>query len=246
MAPRQGSEAPQRRQSLSQAQSNVQNLSRLLDGAPGVSWVGLLIVAAGLGAVHAVQPGHGKTLVSAIALGPDVSWYQPALLGVVATLAHTGSVLFVAAALWVTGATQVADLQRGLIQLTGFAIAAGGLWRLGRHLGEWGFHSHEYQFEPGKLAPGALISLGVAGGLVPCWEAVSLVVLSAAIGRLGIGVLLVVAFGTGMACVLVGVGLTAVRLKSKFLSATTNRWESHLALASAAILTTIGLVLFLS
>jgi ABC-type nickel/cobalt efflux system permease component RcnA len=206
----------------------------------------LLVIAAGMGAVHAIQPGHGKTLVSAIALGPEARWYQPALLGLVTSLVHTGSVLVLAAALWVTGATQVAGFHRGLIQLAGFAIAAGGFWRLGRHLGKWGDHSHLDVSEPNSLALGALISLGIAGGLVPCWDAVSLVVLSAAIGRLGIGVLLVIAFGIGMACVLVAVGLTAAQLKSNFLSATTKRWESHLAMASGAILATVGLVLFLS
>ena len=36
------------------------------------------------------QPGHGKTLVTAVAIGPDVRVYQPALLGVATTAAHTG------------------------------------------------------------------------------------------------------------------------------------------------------------
>ena len=68
-------------------------LSRLLDRRSGVSWIGLVLIAAGLGAIHSIQPGHGKTLVSAIALQPEARWYQPALLGLVTTLAHTGSVL---------------------------------------------------------------------------------------------------------------------------------------------------------
>ncbi|MBV8128669.1 MAG: hypothetical protein JO114_13565, partial [Planctomycetaceae bacterium] len=98
-------------------------LSHLLDRRSGVSWIGLVLIATGLGAIHSIQPGHGKTLVSAIALRPEARWYQPALLGLVTTLAHTGSVLGIAALLWWTGASQVAALHQGLMQVAGFAIA---------------------------------------------------------------------------------------------------------------------------
>ena len=65
------------------------------------------------GAAHAIQPGHGKTLVTAVALGPDIRFYQPALLGLAATVAHIGSVLLIAAVLWYTGATRVGAGTRG-------------------------------------------------------------------------------------------------------------------------------------
>jgi ABC-type nickel/cobalt efflux system permease component RcnA len=221
-------------------------LSRLLDRDSAGSWIGLLLIAAGLGAIHAIQPGHGKTLVSAIALGPDARWYQPALLGLVTTIAHTGSVLLIAATLWCTGASRVAGLHQSLVQAAGFAIAAGGFWRIGRYLGEWGEHSHEAEIEPGPLSLGSLIGLGIAGGLVPCWDAVALIVLSAALGRLGTGVLVVLAFGIGMAGVLVGVGLLASRLKAAVVHASRAKaWESRLGLASGAVLAVIGLAFFL-
>ena len=89
------------------------------------------------------------------------------------------------------------------------------------------------------------MSLGLAGGLVPCWDAVGLIVLSAALDRLAVGVLLVVAFGAGMAAVLVGVGLLATRLKSAILSSGGRAWESQLGLLSGVILAGLGLVLFI-
>jgi ABC-type nickel/cobalt efflux system permease component RcnA len=221
-------------------------LSRLLDRGSGGSWLGLLVIAAGLGALHAVQPGHGKTLVSAIALGPGARWYQPALLGMVTTLAHTGSVLVIALILWWTGATQVAELHRSLRHFAGFAIAAGGFWRIGRALGQKPEIAESRVALSGALSLGALLGLGLAGGLVPCWDAVGLVILATALGRLGTGVMLVIAFGIGMAGVLVTVGLLASRLKSA-----TSRYpitgvrEAHFELASGLILAGIGLVLFL-
>jgi len=95
------------------------------------------------------------------------------------------------------------------------------------------------------MSSGSLVSLGLAGGLVPCWDAVGLVVLSAALGRLAVGVLLVTAFGAGMAAVLVGVGLLAARLKSEVLGSGARSWESQHGLLSGLILAGLGLALFM-
>jgi len=239
------SSASQGGQAISPAGGWTTGLSRLLDRESGASWIGLVLIAAGLGAVHSIQPGHGKTLVSAIALQPEARWYQPALLGLVTTLAHTGSVLAIAALLWWTGASQVAALHRGLMQVAGFAIAAGGFWRIGRYLGGWQELEGEDHAPPAAVSSASLVSLGLAGGLVPCWDAVGLVVLSAALGRLAAGVVLVIAFGAGMAAVLVGVGLVAARLKSAVLSSGARSWESQLGLLSGLILARLGLVFFM-
>ena len=82
-------------------------LGRLLDEGTHFSWGMLGLIALGLGAAHAIQPGHGKTLVTAVALGPDAKLYQPALLGLATTVSHLGSVLLIAAVLWYTGTSRV-------------------------------------------------------------------------------------------------------------------------------------------
>jgi nickel/cobalt transporter (NicO) family protein len=132
-----------------------------------------------------------------------------------------------------------------LMQVAGFAIAAVGFWRIGRYLGGWREHEGEAKLPPAAMSAASLVSLGVAAGLVPCWDAVGLVVLAAALGRLTVGVLLVIAFGAGMAAVLVALGLVAARLKSAMLSAGARTWESQLGLLSNLILTGLGLTLFL-
>ena len=82
--------------------------------------------------------------------------------------------------------------------------------------------------------------------MVPCWDAVGLVVLSAALGRLGAGVVLVIAFGLGMAAVLVAVGLARrpAQVEDDALAANPDLGRP-LALASGLILAAIGLVFFL-
>jgi ABC-type nickel/cobalt efflux system permease component RcnA len=189
------------------------SLADLLDGGMTLSWATLVVIALGLGAAHAIQPGHGKTMVTAVALGPDARFYQPVLLGLITSLAHTGSVLLVALALWYTGTSQVESIHQGLAHVAGFVIAGAGLWRVGRHLGGHGEHEAE-SIDPRARGDADLIGLGVAGGAIPCWEAVGLLVLTAALGRLGAGLVLVLAFSAGMATVLIAFGCLAWKVRS--------------------------------
>ncbi len=59
-----------------------------------------------------------------------------------------------------------------------------------------------------------LVALGLAGGMVPSVSALILLLGSLSLGRPAFGVVLTVAFGLGMAVVLVGVGVALVRARS--------------------------------
>jgi ABC-type nickel/cobalt efflux system permease component RcnA len=223
----------------------LNRISELLDDRAGVSGFLLALIALGLGAAHAVQPGHGKTLVTAVALSPDARVYQAVLLGLATTLAHMGSVLLVAVGLWYTGATAVGGLHRGLSHVAGFVIAAAGLWRVGRHLGGYGEHAPE-EFHRIKMSNVGVVGLGLASGLVPCWDAVGLLVLAAALGRLATGVALVLAFSGGIAAVLVGVAWLAGKMKSATIGLNHSAiWQRRLGLTCGVMLAAIGLYLFL-
>jgi nickel/cobalt transporter (NicO) family protein len=219
-------------------------LDRLLDETSKASWLMLGLVALLLGAAHAIQPGHGKTLVTAVALGPGVRFYQPAILGLTTTLAHVGSVLLIATVMWYTGATKVATAHQALTKVAGFVIGAAGLWRVGRSLG--GYFDHDDHGLASTAINGRnLIGLGLAGGVVPCWDAIALLLLAAAVGRLAAGVALVMAFSAGMAIVLVVVGMFAMKLKrATFGMEPQGRSRRALGLACGGALAAIGCSLF--
>jgi ABC-type nickel/cobalt efflux system permease component RcnA len=219
-------------------------ISRLLGENTRWPWLTLAAMALALGAVHALQPGHGKTMLTAVALGPGARFYQPPLLGLATTLAHTGSVLVIAAVLWYTGATRVEAFHSGLTQAAGFGIAAAGFWRFGRQLGGHNQHAHNAAMSAaaGNLA---VLGLGLAGGLVPCWDAVGLLVLAAALGRLAEGVGLVLIFSAGMAATLVTLGFLTWKVKASTIGVDVDpRWQRGLGLSSSIILSAIGLLLF--
>jgi ABC-type nickel/cobalt efflux system permease component RcnA len=65
----------------------------------------------------------------------------------------------------------------------------------------------------GKITLGSLIALGVSGGLVPCPSALILMLSAIALGRPGLGLLLLVGFSTGLAAVLMGIGFLVIYAK---------------------------------
>jgi nickel/cobalt transporter (NicO) family protein len=83
-----------------------------------------------------------------------------------------------------------------------------------------GWHSHgplrhtHLPAENGPLRRRNLVALGVVGGLVPSASAILILVGAIAAGRPALGMVLTVAFGLGMAVVLVGVGMLVVRARA--------------------------------
>jgi nickel/cobalt transporter (NicO) family protein len=79
------------------------------------------------------------------------------------------------------------------------------------HHHDHGSHQHDHHYVPeGPITMRSLIGLGVSGGIVPCPSA--LVVLIAAISqhRVGLGMVLILAFSLGLAATLTAVGLAVV------------------------------------
>jgi len=150
------------------------------------------------------------------------------------------SVALIALILWLTHSAQAAGIHQVLARSAGFAIAAIGLWRLGRYLA--GFGGGEDHHLSGNLPLSkSILPVALAGGLVPCWDAVALVLLSEGLGRLPLGLFLLAAFSLGMASVLVLVGLAAGRFRT--MVDRKGRWGWRFGLASSLILVGIGLAM---
>ncbi|CAN5701134.1 hypothetical protein BH23PLA1_BH23PLA1_05840 [soil metagenome] len=220
-------------------------LFRLLDRASGTTLLGIWLLALLLGSAHAIQPGHGKTIVAAAVVGRQGAWHQGVLLAMVTTLAHVLGVLAVAGLIFLTRSTRYEAIDRTLVQVAGFWIAAVGLWRLGRHLGGHGEHGGDQRnsLDP-TIGNRSLVVLGLAAGILPCWDAILLIILAEAMGRLPLGLLLLSGFSLGMGAVLVAVGLASGRLR-RLVDAREQgaRWGRWLGGLSGVVLTSIGVML---
>lgn len=125
-------------------------LVSLFDGR-AVFWLALL-VALGVGAAHAVAPGHGKSITAAYLLGTRGRYRDAIRLGVIVAVMHTFSVLVLALA-WV-GLSGAASL--GTEAVTAWMQVGAGLLVIGvgahltwrhlrsRHHGHGHDHSHHH------------------------------------------------------------------------------------------------------
>jgi len=217
-------------------------LTRLLDHRSGASTVGWLIAAFFLGMIHAVQPGHGKTLVAAANLGGPGAARRGAILGLITAGCHLVGVVAVASILWSFETNRFGSIHLAVARISGGLVAAVGLFRVGRHLAGIDASEHRHSARSPLRTTSSLWILGLAGGFVPCWDAVALVVLANSIGRLRWGLALLVAFSLGLAAVLVGVGTLAGRIQSRIrFQEIAQGGQRRLGFVSGLVLTAIGL-----
>jgi nickel/cobalt transporter (NicO) family protein len=231
----------------------------LLDTRRGFAM--LLLLAAGLGAAHALTPGHGKTLAAAYLVGERGTVWHALFLGLVTTVTHTASVLLLAFLLPVFFPnTARAGVQTALELFGGLLVAGLGLWLLmvrlaGRadhtHLGGSDHrhshgHGHSHGMPIGQPGWRGLVILGVSGGIVPCWDAMALLAGTVSTQRLWMGPPLLLAFSAGLAAVLVAVGVLVVQAR-KWAGDRWQGWEwfrkleRALPLVSAVVVTVMGL-----
>lgn len=198
-----------------------------------------LLVALALGAAHALSPGHGKTLVAAYLVGSGGSMRHAATLGLTVAATHTAGVFLLGGATLLIGQFLVPErviewlsLGSGVVVL---ALGAGLVVRAthrshgatpdahGREHTQHHDHSHPHEVhhhlhpQRGPALPELrrwnVIALGLAGGMVPSASALIVLLVAITTGRLIVGMLLIVAFGAGMAIVLAGLAVAATLLR---------------------------------
>ena len=222
--------------------------------------IGVAIV---LGAAHALQPGHGKTVVAAYLVGSRGTARHALFLGGTVTATHTAGVyalglvtLFLSQYILLERLYPILEIASGLL-----VVAIGG-WLFGQRLlvaigfrrnhdhahrhshteagdhahpegnaiahAAAGHHSHpegeahshggkaHSHAMPERVSWKSLLALGVSGGLLPCPEALMVLLITIAAHRVLFGLMLIVSFSTGLAAVLVGFGLLLVYARGFF------------------------------
>ncbi|MFF8543543.1 nickel transporter [Streptomyces werraensis] len=235
-----------------------------------------LLLAVVLGAMHALAPGHGKTLMAATAAARGGRARMRDVLPMAASVTVTHTLGVVALGLLVTAGSAAAPsvvawlgIASGvLVTLAGAQLVRRALRQRGHHThphphahehtpgqghehphehtpgqGHEHAHPHDHGHSPTSLThthggrththPAAptlrgTILLGFAGGLVPSPSAVVVLVGAAALGHAWFGLLLVVAYGVGLALTLTAAGYAVVRAGGRVsrLLARRPRWTS--------------------
>ncbi|MEU8662091.1 nickel/cobalt transporter [Actinoplanes philippinensis] len=272
-------------------------------------WALLLLIGACalLGGLHALTPGHGKTMLAAYLVGSRGTPRQALALAGVITVTHTGSVLLIGAAVLAAGHYVVPGVLAPTLQTaTGLMVLILGARLLRRrwtdlprrhptlsdrrhaagshhhtqshchhrpqpHSGDQdrplahprrhtGGHPHDHAHPdhvnghtvqvldaaPARTRMRELITMGTAGGIIPCPEALGVLILATGLNRTTLGLAMITAFSAGLAAVLVALGLTLVTARDRMTAAAPSAAGpllTRLPLLSAALVTALGLVM---
>jgi ABC-type nickel/cobalt efflux system permease component RcnA len=115
------------------------------------------------------------------------------------------------------------------------------------HEHEGRYHTHINPFATRPLGRRALVGMGIAGGLVPCTDAIALLVLPGP-GQIWLGMSMVAAFSLGLAAVLIAVGVFFVKMKGKLDNRMSANpvWTYWLPVVSACVVALMGLFIVFS
>ena len=239
-------------------------------------WVFLsaAFIAAGLGSLHALEPGHGKTLVAAYLVGSRGKARHAVLLGLIVTASHTAGVYLLGViALYASHYIVPEQLYPWLGGISGCTVAGLGAFLFLRHLtGESGEHTHDSREQHSHwfstllrkssntnsptasgsrhdtpVSLGQLCALGITGGIVPCPAALVVLLSAFSLHRIGFGLFLITAFSLGLAAVLVIVGLGMVYAKQFLVRAKpADPFSRYLPLVSSAFMVILGIGITIS
>jgi len=217
-----------------------------------------------LGAMHALEPGHGKSLVAAYLVGARGRVFDAVVLGVTVTITHTATAVALGVLIGLFGEAMQGRVAGQALQIVSASLVLGiGAWMFRRLAHGRGHHHHDHGHDHGHdhdhdhdhaagdataeprsiFGAGGVIGLGVSGGLIPCPAALAVVV--SMLGRAGTWMALgtVLLFSAGMGVVLTGIGIAFVKFGRLLAGRQPGRWVNYMPAVSAFLVTLIGLAL---
>ena len=217
--------------SISQVRSNLLS-DMLARGIANPAFVLItLVFAIGLGALHALEPGHGKTLLAVSLVGARATPKQALFLALALTLAHTAGVLILGIVLlalaqwivpenvypWISLVSGAFVAVLGAAALSRYVKARHG--RMHSHDGaahghdhDHGAHQHNHVLSgTAPLSFKSVVLVAMSGNIAPCPAALVVLLTALTLHQLAYGLIVVVAFSLGLAAVLTALGIAVVR-----------------------------------
>jgi nickel/cobalt transporter (NicO) family protein len=198
------------------------DIAHIIETSLANAWL-YLPIAVALGAVHALEPGHAKSLMAAYIVAIRGSTSQAITLALAAAVGHTIVVWALAILALLLGEKYIVErAEPWLLLLSGILLLLLGMrlvWsmrRRSRHAHDHGHahrhghgHDHHYssQVRGQRVGTGQIIWFGFTGGLLPCPSAIAVLLICIHLGAFTLGIAMVAAFSIGLALTLVTIGV---------------------------------------
>jgi len=234
------------------------DLSQIIQVGGAQVWF-YLPVAVVLGALHALEPGHAKSLMAAYIISIRGTPGQAALLGLSAAIGHTIIVWFLVVAALLLGQRLIVEqAEPWLTLLSGVLVTLLAVRMFVRlrshnhhhhdshqHDHHHNNHNHDHPRRKTGATASDIVWFGFSGGLLPCPAAIAVLLVCIQLRQFTLGVAMVAAFSIGLALTLVGIGVAASWASKK--ASTTWPWLDRIAQRlpyfSAGIVMILGLAM---
>lgn len=221
-----------------------------------------LLAAFAVGGLHALTPGHNKTLTGAYLVGARARPLHAVLIGGATAFSHTASTIVIGVlTLSVAGQMASAQYLRWVGLPSGLLTVGLGIGLLSQQFGSGGApdHDHHHVHLPGqthdhdhwhpqdssyldRITLSGLVLMGLAHGIVPTFDAIAILMVALNVKQLGLGIGLIAMYSAGIATVLIAIGLLFLRAQNLLLDnpqfARLSRWAPTLG---AVVVVVLGL-----
>ena len=186
-----------------------------------------LMAAFLLGGLHALTPGHNKTLTGTYLVGAHGRLRHAVLLGTATAFSHTASAIIIGiAALSTVGQIVSTQFLRWIGLPSGILTVCLGLWLLRGYFTASNYHIHAHDDNhdhnhdriyshhhpaPDRVKLGGLVALGLMHGIVPTFDALAILLVAVNVQQTSLGIALVFSYSLGIASVLIAIGALFVR-----------------------------------
>lgn len=209
----------------------------------GIAPLAAMAMAAMFGAVHALMPGHGKSVLVSFHAGQQGRLVDGFWTSAILTLTHVGTAIILVA----TGFLVLQRTLAGAGRSTAFETTSAALVAL---IGIWLLYRAIRPRDHVRATDGRLLALGT--GLIPCPLTTFIMAMASTQGTVGLGLLLIAGMTTGMifTIALFAVGAALFRQQLLLFLDRTATWRTNvgrgLEFASAGAVIGLGFLMLLS
>ncbi|MDP4125855.1 MAG: sulfite exporter TauE/SafE family protein [Bacillota bacterium] len=213
----------------------------------------------GLGALHSLEPGHGKGVITAYLISSGAKITDAVMIGLISAVAHTLSIVLLAVSASSTIKVLLPENLTYWFQLiSGIIVIYIGLnmitQRIFNHFEakKQSHHSqdghccnshcshHHFELSSTSSSRSNLFLTGFFTGIVPCPSALAILLAAVAANKIPLGLGLVGAFSIGSAIMMVAIAILVVRASHTIQKL--ERWQvvNRLALVSSFLIIFLG------